>query len=226
MLEILQIIWDWFLRNYGWVVSLFIQGFIAYHVFFLSKKLSNRAKLEHKDRIKQKTEDLLSKIRRDGLRSKVYLVNINRYFKDYPSNEERKFDGYSHIRAEIKATRFDGIEFTCGISQVYRKEDGSLTFNDKYKDSASETFKVLDVGIVPYEWIEYVDLEGDEYAYVPLFFTRFKGRIYWKRNWKRFLPSGYPYKRLAYYRESEVYHEGSDPVDMKWSLIYEPISRK
>lgn len=222
----LQQIFDWLSQNYMWVVGLVIQGFIAYHVFFLSKKLSSRARLEHKDRVKQKAEELLYKIRRDGLNSEVYLVNINRYFKDYPSNEEKKFDGYSHIRAEIKATRFDGIEFVCGISQVYRKGDDSLTFDDKYKDSASETFKVLDVGIVPYEWVEYVDLEGDEYAYVPLFFTHFNGRIYWKRNWKRFLPSGYPYKRLVYYKESSVYHEGSDPVDMKWSLIYEPISKK
>jgi transcriptional regulator with XRE-family HTH domain len=42
----------------------------------------------------------------------------------------------------------------------------------------------------------------------------------------RFLPFGYPYKEVIYYRESSVYHEGSDPVDMKYSFINEPISAK
>lgn len=37
---------------------------------------------------------------------------------------------------------------------------------------------------------------------------------------------GYPYKRLVYYKLSDVYHEGSDPYDMKYSFVREPISRR
>lgn len=225
-MEILGKILSWLSENYGWVISLFIQSFIAYHVFFLSKKLSNRAKLEHKEKIKLKSEDLLSEIHRRKLNSEVYLVNINRYFKDYPSNKEKIFEGYSHIRAEIKSTRFDEVQFFCGIKEVYRKNDGTLTFNHDAEASAQEKFKVFEIGVVPYEWIEYVDSRGDEYAYVPLFYCHYKGKVYWKKSWRRFLPFGYPYKEVIYYRESRVYHEGSDPVDMKYSFIDEPISAK
>lgn len=187
--------------------------------FFLSKRLSEKAKLEHKEGIKKKTEEL-------KLGKEVYLVNVKRYFKDYPSNKEKMFSGHSHIKAEMKTTRFDGIEFFCGIKEIYRKPDGCLTLNNKSEKTAQEKIKVFEVGVIPYEWIEYVDLRGDEHGFVPLFFCYFKGKIYWKNSWRRFLSFRYPYKEIIYYKESEVYHEGSDPVDMKFRFIDEPISKK
>ena len=214
-MEILNTITNWLSENYGWVIGLFI----SYHIFFLSKRLSDKAKLEHKERIKQKAEEL-------KLGREVYLVNVKRYFKDYPSNKERMFSGYSHIKAEMKTTRFDGIEFFCGIKEIYRKPDGGLTLNSKSEKTAQEKIKVFEVGVIPYEWIEYVDLRGDEHGFVPLFFCYFKGKRYWKISLKRHLPFGYPYKEIIYYRESKVYHEGSDPVDMKFRFIDEPISKK
>lgn len=222
-METLNTITNWFSENYGWAISLLIQGFIAYHVFYLSRKLSNRARLEHKEKIKQKTEELLSEIHRKKLNSEVYLVNINRYFKDYPSNKEKIFEGYSHIKAEIKSTRFDRVQFFCSMpEEVYRKSDGKLSFKGEAKE---KIFNVFPVGVVPYEWIEYVDLRGDEYGYVPLFYCHFKGKTNWN-FWKRLKFFGYPYKNLVYYRESEVYHEGNDPADMKYRFVDEPISRK
>lgn len=214
---------DWFQYNYDWLISAFIQGVIAYHLFFLSLRISKRARLEHKERIKEKAEQLLTKIHREGINSEVYLVNINRYFKDYPENTEKGLSGYSHIKAEIKATRFNGIEFFCSTpEQVYISTTGLLTF----KNTGKEAFKVFPVGLVPYEWIEHIDIDGDEYAFVPLFYCKYKGRIYWKPNWRRYLPFGYPYKKLIYYRESAVYREGSDPKGMKWRLVEQPILRK
>jgi len=218
-MEILAKILNWLSENYGWFISLLIQSFIAYHIFFLSKRLSDKAKLEHKERIKKKAEEL-------KLGKEVYLVNVKRYFKDYPSNKEKMFGGYSHIKAEIKTTRFDGIEFFCGIKEIYRRPDGCLTFNSESEKTAQEKIKVFEVGVIPYEWIEYIDLRGDEHGFVPLFFGDFKGKRYWQKSWKRFLPFGYPYKEIIFYKESGVYHEGSDPVDMKFSFINESISKK
>jgi hypothetical protein len=222
-MEIINEIKNWIFTNYGWVISLFIQGFIAYHVFFLSKKLSSRARLEHKENIKQKAEKLLSEIHNKKLNSEVYLVNINRYFKDYPSNKEKIFEDYSHVKAEIKSTRFDGVQFFCSMPvEVYRKADEKLSFKGKAKE---KIFNAFPAGVVPYEWIEHVDLRGDEYGYVPLFYCHFKGKTNWN-FWKRLNFFGYPYKNLDYYRESEVYHEGNDPADMKYRFIDEPISKK
>ena len=213
---------DWIQGNYGWIISLFIQGFIAYHVFFLSKKLTSKARLEHKEKIKKESEKLLSKIHRSKRSNEVYLVNINRYFKDYPSNKEKFFNGYSHIKAEIKSTRFDGIEFFCSSPvEVYKKSNNRLSFRGDEK-----LFNAFPVGTVPYEWIEHIDLDGDEYGYIPLFYCKFKGRIYWKKSLKKFLSFGYPYKSLDYYRESDVYREGQDPAGMKYRYIDQHISKK
>jgi hypothetical protein len=214
---------DWFINNYTWVITLFVQGFIAYHVLILSKKLTIKGHLEHKDNIKTKAEKLLGKMFSEKLKRKVYLVNVKRYFKDYPANEEKRFEGYSHIAAEIKSTRYDGIEFFAEIpKQVYKKENGKLTFKTVGNEKA---FLAYPVGIVPYEWIEHIDPVGDEYGYFPLFFCHFKGKSNW-RFWIRLLFFKYPYKQMVYYKKSNIYKEGNDPPDMEYLFIKEHISKR
>ena len=207
---------QWITENIIGILGILVGAFIAYHVFFLSKKLSSRAKLEHKEKIKQKAQEHLSHIRRENINNEVYLVNMRRYFKDYPSNTQKRFEGYSHLKAEIKATRFDGIEFFSAMPvQIYQKPNGDYSLKGKTKE---EAFIAFPVGVVPYEWIEYIDLDGDEYAYVPLFYCYYRGRTNWK-FWRKLLFFGYPYKRILYYRESDTYHEGSDPVDWKYREV-------
>ncbi len=210
----------WLADNYVWIFSLLIQGFIAYHVFFLSKRLTNKARLEHKEKIKQEAEKLLSEIHIRNLNKEVHLININRYFKDYPSNKEKRFEGYSYIRVEIKSTRFDGVEFFESMPvQIYQKPNGRLTTNGKEDE---EAFLAFPVGVVPYEWIEHVDISGDEYGWVPQFFCRFKGRTNW-RFWRRLLFFGFPFNKLVYYKKSEFYNKNNDPCDMEFVPITDPI---
>lgn len=207
----------WILENYQWIVAILIQGFVAYSVLFLSKKLSDKARLEHKEQIKKKADSL-------EFGKEVYLVNINRYFKNYPSNEEKILGGYSHIKAEIKSTKFDAIEFFASMpEQVYQKSNGRLSFKGRNKEKA---FLGFPVGIVPYEWIKYIDLKGDEYGFVPLFYCHFSGRTYWKKFWKRLLTFGYPYKKIVYYKNNPIYKKSTDPSWLKYELIECPISRK
>jgi len=208
---------NYLLTNIFEIVGIVISVFIAYHIFFLSKRVSNSSKLEHKEKVKNIIQALLNKIHKDDLRSKVYIVNSNRYFKDYPGNQERIISGYSHIRADVKAVRYNGIEFFCSVpEQSYFTKDGIVTLNPVGNEVA---FLVYQVGVIPYEWIEHVDPEGDEYGHVPLFYCKFKGNIYWKSWLRKILPFGYPFKELCYYKESDVYREGSDPKDMKWSPV-------
>ena len=53
-----EIISNWLANNYQWIIGLIIQAFIAYHVFFLSKQLSHKARLEHRETIKRKAEEI------------------------------------------------------------------------------------------------------------------------------------------------------------------------
>lgn len=208
---------EYLIENGTEIVGILISIFIAYHISFLSSRISNRNRLEHKEKIKETVETLLAKIHREGLRSKVYLVNINRYFKDYPGNQEKLSSGYSHIRGEVKATRYNGVEFfSSGPEQAYFSAKGTLTLRKQENEKA---FLVYPVGLVPYEWIEYVDPSGDEYGWVPLFHCKFKGRIYWRNWWRKLIPFGYPYKEIIYYKKSDIYREGSDPKDTEWSRV-------
>jgi hypothetical protein len=214
---------DWIKSNYGWALSLIIQSITAYHIYFLSRRISLNAKLGHKRKIKQKANKLLAGINRDNLNSEVYLVNVERYFKDYPSNKEKIFEGYSHLKAELKSTRYDGVEFFVEAPrEVYKKSSGELSFNGVKSD---KVFNVFPVGIVPYEWIEDIDDHGDEFSGVPLFYCYYRGKSNWN-FWKRLRFYKFPYKKILYYRIRETYQKNNDPFEMKYSYVSEKISNK
>ena len=98
-----------------------------------------------------------------------------------------------------------GVEFFSGVKELYKTPVGHLTLDKENNERLN--FNVFEVGVIPYEWIEYVDPRGDEFSYRPQFFARFKGL------------HKTPYKYLTYYIESDTYHEGSDPMDMKWRSV-------
>lgn len=216
----MSIVYCWIVKNYQWLIDVCVGSFVAYHLYFLSKRVTSKEKLEHKERVKVKADELCLKIAKEDIRSKVYLVNVNRYFTDYPSNTE-KLNGYSAIAGEIKTSRFDGIEFFCSSPRgVYKRSDGKLTFDTS--DKNEKVLTVFPVGVVPYDWIEFVDLDGDEFDYRPIFFTKFKGKVFWSQ-WRKFIPFGYPYKKIVYYRLNETYRKGSDPRDMEWISFNEKV---
>ncbi len=195
----------WFLQNVVGIIGIVVGGFIAYHVYFLSKRLDLKDRLTHRDNVRKRVEPILAEIRK-GINSKVELINVRKYLKYYPETNERNRHGYTYLGAELKALKFDGVEFFCAVREVYKDSEGKLSLQGG-NGLVQENYNVLEAGVIPYEWIEYVDVRGDEYSYRPQFFTQFNGK------------EKFPYKYLVYYRESDVYHEGSDPMDMKWSMI-------
>lgn len=134
------------------------------------------------------------------------LINVKKYFGHYPNTNEQNKDGYTYLGAELKGLRFDGIEFFCAIREVYKNLEGEL-FLQGGNGMVQQKQNIFEVGIVPYEWIEYVDAQGDEFSYKPQFFTKFNGA------------ENSPYEYLVYYIESDTYPEGSDPLDMKWKKV-------
>ena len=194
----------WFGLNAVGLLGVVVGGFIAYHVYYLSKRVGLRGKLEHKAYVAQQVEPLLAAIAR-GLARKVELVNARRYPKHYLGSTERGRHGYAYVGAELKALRFDGVEFFCEVVALYQETGGFLTLEET--PGATPASNAFAVGVIPYEWIEFVEARGDEFSYRPQFFSHFRG------------PKKSPYKYLRYYIKSEAYHEGSDPADMQWSTI-------
>lgn len=193
------------LNNAIGIIGIVVGGFIAYNVYFLSQRLNLKDRLSHKDGIIKRVEPLLQAINK-GRSNAVELINVKRYLKDYPQNNELNRHGYTYTKGELKALRFDGAELFCGVRELYKRPDGSFTL--KAEDGAiRENHNTLEAGVIPYEWIEYVDIRGDEFSYRPQFFVRYKGL------------EKSPYKYLSYYVQSDTYHEGSDPMDFKWRRI-------
>ncbi len=196
-------IWIW--NNLVGTIGIIVGGFIAYHVYFLSKKINLKDRLSHKDSIIKRVQPLLENIR-NGINVEVELVNVKKYLKYYPHNNSLNKNGYTYMRAELKALRFDGVEFFCEVQAIYKKPNGkfSLTNGERYIKQDKNT---LVGGTIPYEWIEHVDPNGDEFSYRPQFFTNFKG------------DGKSPYKRFSFYIESDTYQKGSDPTDWQWKSI-------
>ena len=195
----------WLLQNIIGILGIVVGGFIAYHVYFLSKQLGLKDRLAHKDNIRKKVEPILSEIRK-GISRKCELINVKKYFSHYPNTNERDRHGYTYLGAELKALRYDGVEFFCGIRELYKNAEGKLSLagGDGWE---REEYNAFEAGVIPYEWIEYVDARGDEFGYRPQFFTQFNGK------------EKCPYKYFVYYKKSEVYHKGNDPIDMQWMRI-------
>ena len=195
---------DWFA-----LAGVVFSGFIAYHVFFLSRRLSFQDEMAHGAKVREQVAILMSDIRK-GYNSKIEFINIKRYKKDYPHNNEENRQGYTYQAAELKGYSYDGVEFFNSVHDAYLDAEGKLTFKKTKKPAG---FGVLEVGVVPYEWIVYIDPIGDDTAYRPQFFTKFKGRI-GKRGKYRV-----PYKSFRFCKVSEHYDPKNDPLEMKYVSV-------
>lgn len=191
------------------VIGLLVSSFIAYNIYFLSKRLTFQDEMAHGAKIRKQVDGLLADIRK-GYNSKIEFINVKRYKKDYPHNNEKNRHGYTYQAAELKGYSYDGVEFFNSVQEAYLDTDGNVTLK-KTKNKAG--FNVLEVGIVPFEWIVYVDPVGDDTAYRPQFFTKFKGKIDKNR------PHRVPYESFRYCKPSEYYNPKNDPLIMKYASV-------
>jgi hypothetical protein len=199
------------------VLNLFLQIFLAYHIFHLSRNIWLNQRLENRENIRSKIDSYIFHIEKEKLNHKVYIANSKTYNPHNQKNSENFLYGYNYLGAEIKNTRSYWVELFCDMPiEVYRKDDWKLTFKDLWRDPE---LKVFTVGVIPYEWIDFFDERWDESSYVPLFHVRFNGT----RPWKKYIPCGSPYSQIEHYIINPNYNKESDPADYKYKRIYEPI---
>jgi hypothetical protein len=183
------------------IIGILLGLFIAYHVHYLSKRTTLRDRLSHRDAIRAAVAPLLSRVRHGT--SKVELVNAKNYLSHYPDNAKTPA-GYTFLGAEFKSLRFDGVEFFCAVKESYRTPTGDRSLSNVHGSTPEEN--VLEVGVIPYEWMEYVDIGGDGFSGRSQFFTHFKGQ------------DKSPYKYHTYYVRRSDYRQ-DEPVNMQWKLV-------
>ena len=192
---------SWLVEHLFEILSIGISSFIAYHIFFLSKKLTLKDKMRHRDEIKNKVQLKLDDIIHNGHDRKCELVNIKLYPERYTNDIKYTKHGYPYDGGELKGFAFDGVEFFQNTYKTYKTKDNKITLDPK-KGEYYENLLVA--GVVPYEWIEYVDLSGNEFTNRTLFFVHFKGK------------DKIPYKYHKYYRVNRGYEAGNQPPSFQW----------
>lgn len=181
------------------VAGICIGVFVAYHVQSLSRQQTFRERFARREAIQKQIEDLLYKIR-NGINSKVELLNVAKYDTHYPANNEKNRHGYTYIGAELKGYHFAGVEFFCGNISAYQLDDNR--FSRKQSTPNQESKTILGTGVVPYDWIESVDIRGDDTSYRPQFYVHFKGK------------DKYPYKTTYYYVKDPAGLDGLREVSL------------
>ena len=191
--------------NFGaTLAAIIVGGFIAYHIYFLHKSITFRDKIRHAQNIRDVVQEKIYEIQSKGLNHEVMLVNIRRYNNDYVGENTKDRHGYVELKAELKSVRYDGVEFFESMpQQSYYDSSKKITL----RKTKNKAYLVYPVGLVPYEWIEHIDMHGDEFRYVPIFFVKFAGK------------DKYPYKYISYYMQSENYDEKNDPFEMKYTKV-------
>ena len=139
---------------------------------------------------------------RHGVSDKDFIFLDPPYDTDFSDYEKATFDKKDQERLakclyKTKAKFILIIKDTPFISSLYKNKKGKLSLKG---DNKAKVYNAFPVSTTPYEWIECIDLEGDEYSYVPLIYCHFKGKTNWK-FWKRLLFFRYPYKQMNYYKK-------------------------
>jgi hypothetical protein len=172
-------------------------------IYSLSKRLSFRDELLHAAQVREGVDELLAEMSM-GYSSEIECINTKRYKKDYPHNNRKRWRGYTRQAARLKGYSYDGVEFFVGNHPAYFDDSRTLTLK---KTERPLDYAIFEVGVVPYEWIAYIDPVGDDTTYRSQFFTKFKGK------------HQTPYKRRRYYKVNEGYNPQLDPEQMKYMLV-------
>lgn len=200
--------------NYNWIIGLIIQGFIAYHIYVLSKKTSKKEELSNIKYLKEETKSIISEAYSSkGSRKKIIIIDVKQINK-YPDT------GYT--AGSIKDANYEGVEvFLPEIHKIYLNKHDKLTLKERNNEFYCE---VQVVGIIPYKWIEYIEPHGDEYNSCALrIFCKFKKhnphiKLNFHKDYLKLKGLKYlfrinfcyssPYNKFVYYKKNPNYIEG------------------
>jgi hypothetical protein len=145
-------------------------------------------RVQHHDALRRQFEEEIQRCRRDKLRKDVIIRHVNR-LDHYPNLRETK--GISPwFKAGLLDTYHKGIKVGLGWESLIEGPNGFRKAD--YKEEQGELTAML-MGEIPYDFIESMNVDGDEYYYLPHIFCHFAH-------------NGEPYERLFYGQEVDLGH--------------------
>lgn len=141
-------------------------------------------RIRHHDVLRSQFKEEIARCRAEKLRKDVIVRHVNR-MDAYPETKER-----SGISAWFKVGLLDtyhmGIQVGLGWNELIQDELG-LRRKD-YKIDTAGGLNTMLIGEIPYDFIESMNVDGDEYYYLPHIYCHFAH-------------NGEPYERLYYAEE-------------------------
>jgi hypothetical protein len=145
---------NWGPNEYLQFAGILISGLIAFTIYLLQQKLSDKQQVDHRLEIENKAGQKLSDIRYQGYSSKVQLYNSKLLnSKHFSTNKRSVIWGYPYHGAELYSANFDGLEFVVGVEEI-------------------NNVKHYMVGVIPYEHILGIKPDGDGSFSGMIFYVR------------------------------------------------------
>lgn len=140
-------------------------------IFFIGRRITFRQRIERASALEAQAWEVIAPMRQQGRNSKIIVMNVARYARGYDGSNELTLCGYAYVGHELIEIDHSGIQVIARASKSYYDASGRRTLTPTPVEGAN----VLEVGHIPWRWMEHIAPEGDEFDGSPIFFVRYKG---------------------------------------------------
>lgn len=149
------------------VVSVASFGFTV-AIFMVGRRLSFRQQRERVRELEEKARAVMKPIRTEGINSTIVVMNAARYRAGYDGSNPMTIRGGMYSKPELIEIVHGGVEVILSGTASYYDAHGRRTLTKTDRPAPN----VVQVGHIPWMWIEDIAPEGDEYDGSPIFFVR------------------------------------------------------
>jgi hypothetical protein len=162
----------------GWIVGGFgLMGARLSWPWIIDKVMSRFPKKNETEIVSHRLEMKKQFIDAFGLNAQFKLENSPeiiirdlKRLKEYPNEKQRK--GISaYFKVELRGLYYNGIEVYLGLPSEFIYEECSKSWRKPNKKETGEP--VYLIGRIPFDFIERLDMDGDEYGGEPHVFCKF-----------------------------------------------------
>ncbi|MBW1833379.1 MAG: hypothetical protein JRG74_03415 [Deltaproteobacteria bacterium] len=160
----------------GGLVFVSLEIFRRYEIHFIKregKNLTPGELVKHSEELRKQFQKEIYKCRAEKLRKDVIIRHVNR-MDSYPEVDGKSKGISPWFRAGLLDTYHKGILVGLRFGTLSEGPNGYRFTNHKAGEDGY--IKVYMVGKIPYEFIEGVNFDGDEYYYFPHIFCHFANK--------------------------------------------------
>ncbi|KEO60635.1 hypothetical protein [Thioclava indica] len=160
------------------------------------KPMPPQQKIELRQKWKPRFEEHIRDHFARELRSDVIIRDVKRV-DQYPDSKENEKGISAWFRLGLVGTYHRGILVAFHWNELVEVGEGKFRFLDHKSDNQEtkdDALKVLQIGMIPFENIQDVDFEGDEYYNYPHIYCHFSNK-------------GEPYERVAYFTQNQLFKD-------------------